>query len=257
MSDALIGGGPAHDAVIPNAESFPIELRRGDRRAYYAVKRILDVVLASIALLLTLPLWPVLIVAIKLDSRGPAIFAQERLRGRRRRVDRAWHWVVEPFTLYKLRTMHSGADVSLHRAYMAAYVQGDEGRLSSLRPHRKRRESYRPVADPRVTRVGRVLRKLSLDELPQLWNILRGDMSLVGPRPPVPYEIEHYQEAHLRRLFSPPGLTGWAQVRGRCAVDFEEMVRLDVEYIGRRSVLFDLWILLVTIPVVLSRKGAD
>src|SRR5687767_1906076 len=110
--------------------------------------------------------------------------------------------------------------------------------------------------DPRITRVGAVLRRLSLDELPQLWNVVRGDMSLVGPRPPLPYELEMYQEHHFRRLDSRPGLTGLAQVRGRTAIGMETTVNLDLEYIANRSIWLDLKILLLTIPIVLM-QGAD
>jgi sugar transferase EpsL len=110
--------------------------------------------------------------------------------------------------------------------------------------------------DPRITRCGRFLRRTSLDELPQLWNVIRGDMSLVGPRPPIPYELEHYEARHLRRLSVPPGLTGLWQVRGRSRVTFEQMVALDLEYIAHRSLLLDLKILLATVPTVLAGKGA-
>jgi lipopolysaccharide/colanic/teichoic acid biosynthesis glycosyltransferase len=166
-------------------------------------------------------------------------------------------WTLRPFTIYKFRTMVADADPSLHREYMAAYLRADDDRLEALRPEREDGESFRPAADPRITRVGAFLRKLSLDELPQLWNVLKGDMSLVGPRPPVPYEVEMYDAPHLRRLASPPGMTGWAQINGRCAIGFEEMVRYDVEYAERRSFFLDLKILLLTVPLVLSGKGAD
>jgi lipopolysaccharide/colanic/teichoic acid biosynthesis glycosyltransferase len=152
--------------------------------------------------------------------------------------------------------MRTDADVVLHRTYMTAYLTGDELQLSMLRPGRNDGDSYRPTADPRVTRVGAVLRQLSLDELPQLWNVVLGHMSLVGPRPPLAYEFEMYEERHRRRLSSFPGITGWAQVRGRCTIRFEETVRLDLEYINRRSIWFDVKILLLTVPVVFSRKGA-
>jgi lipopolysaccharide/colanic/teichoic acid biosynthesis glycosyltransferase len=140
---------------------------------------------------------------------------------------------------------------------MTAYLAGDEARLDALRPGRKAGESFRPANDPRVTRVGAFLRKTSLDELPQLWNVLKGEMSLVGPRPPLPYEVELYEDQHLVRLASRPGITGWAQVKGRTGIRFKDLVRLDLDYIERRSILLDLWILLITIPVVVSTKGAD
>lgn len=235
----------------------PADLPFGGRSGYFVVKRVIDVVFASVLMLLLLPLFLIIAVAIKADGPGPVIFAQPRLGGRRVAKGGTREWVVETFTMFKFRTMESGADPSLHREYMTAYLTGDQDRLASLRPGRKADESFRPSADSRVTRVGGVLRKLSLDELPQLWNVLRGDMSLVGPRPPMAYEVEHYEGAAMRRLACLPGMTGWAQVRGRCSIGFEEMVRLDLEYQELRSALFDLKILLLTIPVVLLRKGAD
>jgi lipopolysaccharide/colanic/teichoic acid biosynthesis glycosyltransferase len=224
---------------------------------YYAAKRTIDVVVAGLALLLVAPLFVVIAIAIKLDDRGPALFTQQRLRGRRVRVSHGRIWIVESFTMHKFRTMRVGASAGPHRAYMEAYVSGDEERLKSLRPERQPGESFRPAEDPRVTRVGRFLRRLSLDELPQLWNVLRGDMSLVGPRPPVAYELKGYREHHRLRLASRPGITGLAQVRGRTSIGMEDTVRLDLDYIARRSLWLDVKILALTIPAVMMRRGAD
>lgn len=245
MSDVALSG------------SYPLCHPDVEGNGYHVVKRTIDFVLASIVLILVSPLLLMIVVAIKLDSRGPAIFAHERVRGRRVRTNDGWTWVLVPFTMYKFRTMRPDADPSVHRDYMAAYIAGDDERLSALRPGRKEGESYRPASDPRVTRVGAVLRRLSLDELPQLWNVIRGDMSLVGPRPPLPYELEHYEARHLQRLASRPGITGWAQVRGRTTIGMEHTVRLDLEYIARRSIWLDLKIVLLTLPVVLAQRGAD
>jgi lipopolysaccharide/colanic/teichoic acid biosynthesis glycosyltransferase len=246
--------------VVAEIEAPPratsLVARREDRRVYHLTKRVMDVVISAVSLVLVSPLFLLVALAIKLDGRGPVLFRQERLGGRRSR-GRGTSWILAPFTIYKFRTMVPDADTSIHREYMAAYLTADEHHLSSLRPDRCEGESYRPAGDPRVTRVGAILRKLSIDELPQLWNVLKGDMSIVGPRPPVPYEVELYDRRQLQRLASLPGMTGWAQVRGRCAITFEEMVAFDLEYIERRSVWFDLRILLLTVPVVLSRKGAD
>lgn len=238
---------------VPTITGF----NEGSRVHYYIMKRVIDVVVSFLAIAVLAPLALVIAVAIRLETPGPVIFSQLRLRGRRTGSRTSGTWSVEPFRIYKFRTMEADADPSLHRRYMTAYLTGDQNHLAVLRPGRKDGDSYRPSADPRVTRVGAVLRKLSLDELPQLWNVLRGDMSLVGPRPPVPYEVELYEERHLPRLASPGGITGWAQVRGRCAIGFEEMVRLDVDYIERQSIWFDLKVLALTFPVVISRKGAD
>jgi lipopolysaccharide/colanic/teichoic acid biosynthesis glycosyltransferase len=225
-------------------------------RWYRATKRGIDVVVASFALLLTMPLLLLVALAIKCDSGGPIIFRQQRLRGRRVIEHGEVFWEVRPFTMYKLRTMVADADSDAHRAYMTAYITGDEAHFAANRDGRKPGDSYRPTHDPRVTRCGKVLRKLSLDELPQLWNVLKGDMSLVGPRPPMSYEAQLYSQRDLGRLATPGGLTGLAQVTGRCTVDFEEMVALDLEYIAHQSLWFDLTIIARTIPVVVSRKGA-
>lgn len=206
-------------------------------------------------IVLVSPLLAAIALAIKFDSRGPVIFRQSRVRGRR--IEGQSSWELESFTLYKFRTMVQGADSSLHLQYITAYMAGDDAGLVSLRPGRKEGDSYRPLNDPRVTRVGGVLRKLSLDELPQLWNVLRGDMSLVGPRPVVPYEVAMYGERDLQRLTTPPGITGLAQVKGRCALGWDELVRLDLEYLVGQTIWLDAKVLLRTIPVVLSRKGAD
>ena len=250
---------PALGEVTDLAPSGGLVLRRVevDRSLYYAAKRGVDFLVASILLLILSPLLVAIAIAIKLDSPGPVIFRQQRVRGRRVEDEVRGVWMTEPFTLYKFRTMKVDADPTLHRDYMAAYLTGDEQRLTTLRPGRKPGDSYRPAHDPRVTRVGTVLRKLSLDELPQLWNVLLGQMSLVGPRPPLSYEVVLYREHHLERLAGPPGVTGWAQVRGRSGIGFEETVQLDVEYLRRQSIWHDLKVLLLTVPAVLSGRGAD
>ena len=255
-SAACVGGGVvAADVALPRSQQLAEATEAG--AGYRIAKRAADLVMAALAIVLLSPLLLLHAIAIALDSPGPIIFSQQRIRGRRRNDGDEKVWLTEPFTLYKFRTMRFRADHSIHREYMAAYLAGDEQRLRELRPERKEGDSYRPANDPRVTRLGAILRKFSLDEMPQLWNVIRGEMSLVGPRPPVPYEVEMYSERALRRLACKPGLTGWAQVRGRTAIGFEEVVRLDLDYLDRRSTLFDLKILFLTIPVVLSRRGAD
>lgn len=193
-------------------------------------KRLCDLIGSLIALPFVLLLFPFIALAIKLDSRGPVVFAQQRI-GKAGR----------PFRYYKFRSM----------------VQGAERQLSKLR---KYNEVSGPVFkmkdDPRVTRVGRFLRKTSLDELPQVFNILKGDMSLVGPRPPLPNEVTQYTREQRRRLAVKPGLTGPWQVSGRSDISFDEWVRLDIYYIQNWSLLLDLTILLKTVGVVLTRKGA-
>jgi lipopolysaccharide/colanic/teichoic acid biosynthesis glycosyltransferase len=227
-----------------------------DRRAYYASKRAIDITATLVLLAPLLVLLPFVALAIKLDSRGPVFFRQMRLRGRRVMEGGVPVWVVEPFTFWKLRTMVVTADSAQHRDYMAAYITGDQSYFASSSAWRNPGDSYRLSHDPRVTRVGRYLRQWSLDEVPQLWNVLKGEMSLVGPRPPIAYEVELYDDRAYGRFAAPGGVTGWAQVKGRCTVDFEEQVQLDLDYIDQQSVWFDLKVLARTLPVVLLRKGA-
>jgi exopolysaccharide biosynthesis polyprenyl glycosylphosphotransferase len=204
------------------------------------IKRASDIVIASIALALLSPLWLILALAIKLDSRGPVFYKQERV-GMDGRI----------FLFYKFRTMRVDSDDAAHREYQQKYIAGraEATLVEGERP------AYKLVSDARITRVGRWLRRLSLDELPQLLNVLRGDMSVVGPRPPIPYEVEAYQLWHRKRLDMKPGLTGLWQVSGRNRLPFDEMVRLDLFYIENWSLLLDLKILLRTLPVML--RGDD
>ncbi len=201
-----------------------------------AFKRSVDLVLATAALLAVLPVLVLAALAVKVDSHGPVLFAQTRVGARGKR-----------FRIYKLRTMIVDNDDSVHRAYVAALIRGEADRQNGM---------FKLVRDPRITRVGRVLRRFSLDELPQLWNVVRGDMSLVGPRPPLPAEVELYDDRALQRLSAKPGITGLPQVRGRCELTFSESVELDIEYVRSWSVLLELKILLLTPFVVLSKRGA-
>ncbi|HEX5588062.1 MAG TPA: sugar transferase, partial [Acidimicrobiia bacterium] len=178
------------------------------RTAYFATKRVIDVAVAIVCLVVLSPVLIVIAIAIAIDSRGPVIFRQARVRGRRVRGGEQQD--TGTFLIWKFRTMEHGADSALHQEYITAYIRDDRDRLEALRPGRSANESFRPAHDPRVTRVGRVLRRLSLDEIPQLWNVVRGDMSLVGPRPPLPYEVALYSERDRRRLTTPQGITGWA-----------------------------------------------
>jgi lipopolysaccharide/colanic/teichoic acid biosynthesis glycosyltransferase len=155
------------------------------------------------------------------------------------------------FPFYKFLTMKHGADDSVHREFSRDFICGDKRGKSNGNGSRV----YKLTRDPRVTAVGQFLRRTSLDELPQLFNVIRGEMSLVGPRPPVVYELEHYQEWHKRRLTCKPGITGLWQVSGRSSVPFDEMVLLDLYYIEHRSILMDLRIMLKTLPVMLTGSG--
>jgi lipopolysaccharide/colanic/teichoic acid biosynthesis glycosyltransferase len=224
------------------------------RQLYLACKRLLDILIAGSILIALSPLMLVIAVLVVLDSPGSAIFKQERVGSKRRVTGRLETWEVTTFTFYKFRTMHNHADSGIHRAYVQAFIHNDHKGMAALQGQEA--QINKLANDPRVTRLGRILRRSSLDELPQLWNVLKGDMSLVGPRPPIPYEVDMYKPWHRRRLQAKPGLTGLWQVTARSSADFDEMVNLDIWYIERQSLWLDLKILLKTPLVVLAGKGA-
>lgn len=205
---------------------------KGLRVPQLAIKRAMDIVLTSAGLIFVAPIMLVIAIAIKLDSRGPVFFSQIRagVGGR-------------PFRMYKFRTMIADADRM--KAQLQHLNESGDPRLFKIKN------------DPRVTRVGRILRKTSLDELPQLFNVLKGEMSLVGPRPFFPGDLDDYEAHHFERLHVLPGITGLWQVNGRSdVVDFEEVVRLDTEYIRNWSIRMDVGILLRTLPAAFGRGGA-
>ena len=211
--------------------------------ATYPLKAPLDFMLALIALAIFGPLMLLVALAVKLTSAGPVIFKQTRLgRG------------GVPFTFYKFRSMVVDGDDRIHREYMARLIRTGQGDASAEDADSP---SYKMKADPRITKIGKFIRMSSIDELPQLFNVLKGDMSMVGPRPPIPYEAAHYEPWHLQRVLSAkPGITGLWQVAGRSRVTFTEMVRMDLRYVRNCSLRFDLKLLLRTIAVVLRCEGA-
>jgi exopolysaccharide production protein ExoY len=225
---------------------------RTENNLYFAAKRFLDVFLASVALILLFPLMLLIAVLIKLDSSGPVFFTQKRVGAKRQWLGRQTIWILRNFTMYKFRSMVKNADSSVHETYIRDFVEGRASRSTESSGGK-----FKLTNDVRVTRVGQLLRKFSLDELPQLFNVLLGDMSLVGPRPVPPYEVACYGDGDHKRLAALPGITGFWQVKGRCQVSFEEMIRMDLEYIRNASLWFDLKILFLTIPAVLSRRGAE
>jgi exopolysaccharide production protein ExoY len=222
-----------------------------EREWYFICKRCFDVIVAGLLLVLLSPLLLLIAVLIKLDSRGPVIFRHERVGAKRRRFRGKTVWAVRTFPFYKFRSMFDGADSSVHEAYIRAFVQG------RVQAREEKNVQFKLAKDSRVTPIGRILRRASMDELPQLVNVLKGDMSLVGPRPVPPYEVAHYRSADYDRLAALPGITGLWQVHGRCRVPFEGMVRMDREYIHKASLWLDLKILLQTIPAVFSGRGAE
>jgi lipopolysaccharide/colanic/teichoic acid biosynthesis glycosyltransferase len=202
--------------------------------------RILDIV-GSLALLVVLsPLMLAILIAVRLDSPGNPIFRQRRMG----------HG-VRPFTITKFRTMRTGSDHSEHRSFVHGFISGN----AEPQPHSEG-SLFKLTTDPRVTRIGAFLRRTSLDELPQLWDVLCGSMSLVGPRPCLEYELEYYPQAALERFAVKPGITGLWQVSGRSELTFEEMIALDIDYARQISAMLNVRILLRTIPVVLLGKGA-
>jgi exopolysaccharide biosynthesis polyprenyl glycosylphosphotransferase len=202
----------------------------GTALGYRVAKRLLDMTLAVTGLILLLPLLPAIVVLIRLDSPGPVLFRQKRvgLRGRH-------------FTCFKFRSMVENAEAL-------------KTELSEL--NEATGPAFKIRQDPRITAIGAFLRRSSLDEVPQLFNVLLGQMSIVGPRPQIPTEVELYEPWHRRRLDVKPGITCLWQISGRSTIGFDEWMRLDLEYIRRRSLKLDLWILVQTLPAVIARKGA-
>ncbi len=204
-----------------------------------ALRRTGDLFLATALVLMLSPILLLVALAVRLDSRGPAFFRQRRvgLAGRE-------------FTVLKFRSMRLDADPRGHREYVTTLIKGkaENGGRENL---------YKLAVDDRITPVGRWIRRWSLDEMPQLFNVIAGDMSLVGPRPAIPYEVAEYPSWYLQRFTVKPGLTGLWQVSGRSERTYEEMVRLDVEYAQGRTLMLDLSILAKTPWVVVGRKGAE
>jgi exopolysaccharide biosynthesis polyprenyl glycosylphosphotransferase len=261
LFDAMIGAGRSHKVefrfapsvfnlipqktsveqigVLPMVRLFTEPLSDAQR----FLKRTSDIVITSIAMIVTSPLWLLIAILIKRDSRGPVFFRQERV-GMDGRI----------FLCLKFRTMLADSDDSIHRE---SYKQNIAG-ITKFNAGDVEKPVYGKVPnDPRVTSVGRWLRRSSLDELPQLINVLRGDMSVVGPRPPIPYEVHEYDIWHRKRLDMKPGITGLWQVSGRNRLTFEQMVKVDLFYIENWSIWLDLKIILLTVPALWRDEGAS
>jgi lipopolysaccharide/colanic/teichoic acid biosynthesis glycosyltransferase len=230
LRESLVHPPPAHRAAVGSPRSLT---------AARLAKRLLDLVVATACLAVaSLVLLPVA-AAIRLTTPGPALFRQTRL-GRDRR----------PFVLYKFRTMYVDCPDDVHREYVTKLLTEERP------PDGGRAGVFKLEGDDRITPVGRLLRRPSIDELPQLLNVIRGDMSLVGPRPPLPWEAEMFDTIFSGRFAVPPGLTGLWQVSGRNSLTMRQGLELDVEYVRRQSLALDLWILIKTVPTVLSTRGA-
>jgi len=206
------------------------------------VKRAFDLVLASLCLILMAPFLIVIAILIKLDSPGPVLYKGTRIGEN-----------GKAFLMFKFRSMRIDGGEDIHKAHVVRLIREN---IKPQQAGKGKSVSLKLQDDPRITRVGSFIRKTSIDELPQLFNVLRGDMSIVGPRPSLPYEVEVFQDWHMRRFEGPPGITGLWQVNGRNRVSFDEMVRLDIEYIEHQSLWLDCKILLQTPFAVISGNGA-
>lgn len=224
------------------------------RKAYYASKRLFDILISATLLILLSPLLAVIAIAILIYSPGPILFIQERVGAKRQFKKGETFWKRENFKIYKFRTMKVNSDSSIHEAYVKALITNDKDKMDSIQGVKT--ETRKLLHDSRITRPGAILRKLSFDELPQLWNVLKGDMSLVGPRPALPYEVVAYKPWHFKRLAALPGITGLQQTEARCISGFDNQVSWDIEYIEKQSLWLDLKIILKTPITVISTKGA-
>jgi lipopolysaccharide/colanic/teichoic acid biosynthesis glycosyltransferase len=207
--------------------------------SYLRAKRVLDIVFSLLILIPLSIVIAVFAILIRIDSKGPIFFRQKRV-GKN----------GVQFDMFKLRSMYVDSDDSFHRESIKQYMNG-----AALNDKVNADNLYKLVDDPRVTRIGRFIRKFSIDELPQFINVFRGEMTLVGPRPPLPYEVEEYDSHHWIRLSGKPGLTGTWQVYGRSRVPFQKMVEMDIEYLGEQSLLLDLKLIALTLPVMLKGRG--
>jgi len=207
------------------------------RRLHYWLKNVLDIVIAVVILVVFSPVLITVALAVKLDSPGPAIFKQKRI-GKDGKL----------FTVCKFRSMHVNADDRPHREALRKLVEGEPAATVNGQGF------FKPLDDPRVTRLGKFLRATGLDELPQVINLLRREMSVVGPRPAIPYELELYKDWHHRRLAVRPGVTGLWQVRRHDTRNFDDVMTLDLEYIDSFSIWLDLKIILLTFPMILFRR---
>ncbi|HEY4776038.1 MAG TPA: sugar transferase [Candidatus Acidoferrales bacterium] len=239
--DGWKGGGhqrPVDPTMYPDL--FEVKERK---KLSLLTKRVMDVLGASVALLLLSPIFLILAVLIKLTSKGPIFFRQERVGQFGSR-----------FVFLKFRSMYVSTDAAIHKEYVRNFIAG---KANSEAREGSKKGVYKITNDPRVTWIGKFMRRTSLDEIPQFWNVMTGEMSLVGPRPPIPYEIEAYDIWHRRRLLeSRPGITGLWQVRGRSKTTFDEMVRLDLQYSRMWSPMLDVKILLQTPRAVFTGDGA-
>jgi len=218
---------------------YPRKIKEGSESTlFFSFKRLIDIAGSLIGIAIFSPVFLIVPLLIKITSRGPVFFRQKRVG-----------YGGEVFTFYKFRSMYVNNDDSIHKEYVTDLIKG--------KVQKEENGVFKIKDDPRVTSIGRILRKTSLDELPQFINVLKGDMSLVGPRPPIPYETDQYDLWHLRRVLEcKPGVTGYWQVEGRSQTTFDGMVRMDIRYMKKKSVLFDLRLIFKTPWALFTAKGA-
>jgi len=227
--------------TIDSSQSLPLEPTESTLVAsrYLPLKRVLDVLVSAACLVLFSPLMLALAIGIRIASPGPILYRQQRIgKG------------GKPFAMLKFRSMQIGNNPDLHREYVQKLIK------ENIHPQALGKSSLKIVGDPRITGMGKYLRKFSLDELPQFLNVLRGEMSIVGPRPSLPYEYEIYEEWHKQRLFVLPGITGYWQVMAHNTVTFDAMVRIDLSYMKSMNFWLDLKIMLLTPVEMIRGKGA-
>jgi exopolysaccharide biosynthesis polyprenyl glycosylphosphotransferase len=231
---------PSNPALYPD-----LETRDESRRVSIVIKRAMDIFGSLMAVILLAPVFLAIAIAIKLTSRGPVLFRQQRIGQHGR-----------PFVFLKFRSMYVNSDTELHQEWFRSFYSGKAKRHATGN-NGNGSGSFKPPNDPRVTRIGRLIRRTSMDELPQFFNVLKGEMSLVGPRPPIPYEVDAYRAWHRGRILQArPGITGLWQVSGRSRVTFDEMVRLDLRYARTWTIWLDIKILLHTPRAVFFGEGA-
>ncbi len=238
------------NSTVVHQSFLALDAGSRDTTARFIAKRCFDLVLAITLFIILSPVMLIIAILIKLDSPGPVLFTQERVGAKRRREGQQTIWTIEHFTMYKFRSMVQNADETVHQAHIKAFAHG------SIAVTHGTTTSFKLTNDPRITPMGHILRKTSLDELPQLLNVIKGEMSLIGPRPVPTYEVAEYRDWYYERFSALPGITGLWQVKGRSQVSLDDMIGLDIEYTRQRSLRLDLKILLLTIPVVLLGKGA-
>jgi lipopolysaccharide/colanic/teichoic acid biosynthesis glycosyltransferase len=240
--------------TIRKIDPDALQLVDKKRSGYYLVKRIVDIIFSALLLLGFSPIFLIIIVAIKIYSPGPVFYIQKRVGARRVKHNGVQYWKKEIFPCFKFRTMHVNADTAVHQAYMRALIENNEETMNALQGDNS--EIRKLLNDPRITRPGKLLRKMSLDELPQFWNVFQGDMSLVGPRPAIPYEVEMYRPIHWRRLEAQPGITGLQQIKARSTAEFDQQILFDIEYIESQSIWQDFKIMFMTPFAILTTRGA-